>query len=103
MTDLLWITATTLLVLAFACLWRADVGPTIQDRLLAVNVAGTKAMAVLVLMAAIAGHDFLIDVAIVYALLNLVITLAATRYIESGRLRSESPADEPPARAEGPA
>ena len=103
MTTLLWVSATALLVLAFACLWRADAGPTIQDRILAVNVAGTKAMAVLVLMAAIAGHDFLVDVAIVYALLNLVITLAATRYIESGRLRSESPADDAPRPSEGSA
>jgi len=102
-TTLLWVSATALLVLAFACLWRADAGPTIQDRILAVNVAGTKAMAVLVLMAAIAGHDFLVDVAIVYALLNLVITLAATRYIESGRLRSESPADDAPRPSEGSA
>ena len=92
MTTLLWATAIALLLMAFACLWRADVGPTIQDRLLAVNVAGTKTLVVLVLLATIAGHDFLIDVAIVLGLLNLIITLAATRFIESGRLSSESPA-----------
>lgn len=92
MTTLLWAVATALLLMAFACLWRADVGPTIQDRLLAINVAGTKTMVVLVLLATIAGHAFLIDVAIVYGLLNLIITLAATRFIESGRLGSEAPA-----------
>jgi multicomponent Na+:H+ antiporter subunit F len=54
-------------------------------------VAGTKTMVVLVLLATIAGHAFLIDVAIVYGLLNLIITLAATRFIESGRLGSEAP------------
>jgi len=91
MTTLLWSVATALLLMAFACLWRADVGPTIQDRLLAVNVAGTKTLVVLVLLATIAGHDFLIDVAIVLGLLNLIITLAATRFIESGRLGSEAP------------
>ena len=91
MTTLLWIVATVLLLMVFACLWRADVGPTIQDRLLAINVAGTKTMVVLVLLATIAGHAFLIDVAIVYGLLNLIITLAATRFIESGRLGSEPP------------
>lgn len=89
MTTLLWATATALLVMAFACLWRADAGPTIQDRILAVNVAGSKTLVVLVLLAAIAGHSFLIDVAIVYALLNLILTLAATRFIESGRFGPE--------------
>jgi multicomponent Na+:H+ antiporter subunit F len=85
-TALWWGAATALLTMAFACLWRADRGPTIQDRILAVNVAGTKTVVVLALLAAIAGHAYLIDVALVYGLLNFVITLAATRLIESGRL-----------------
>jgi multicomponent Na+:H+ antiporter subunit F len=86
MITLLWGTATALLLMAFTCLWRADAGPTIQDRILAVNVAGTKTVVVLALLATIAGHAFLIDVAIVYGLLNFVMTLAATRFIESGRI-----------------
>lgn len=89
MTTLLWATATALLVLAFACLWRADAGPTLQDRILAANMVGTKALLVLAVLARIAGHGFLIDVALVYALLNFVITLAATRFVETGRLGSE--------------
>jgi multicomponent Na+:H+ antiporter subunit F len=89
---LLWGTATALLLMAFTCLWRADAGPTIQDRILAINVAGVKTVVVLALLATIAGHAFLIDVAIVYGLLNFVITLAATRFIESGRLSARGPA-----------
>jgi multicomponent Na+:H+ antiporter subunit F len=85
-TTLLWASATAILLMAFVCLWRADAGPTVLDRILAVNVAGTKTLVVLVMLATIAGHAFLIDVAIVYGLLNFVITLAATRFIESGRL-----------------
>ena len=91
MITLFWATAIALLVMAFACLWRADVGPTIQDRILAVNVVGVKTLVVLVLLAAIGGHAFLIDVAIVYGLLNFIITIAATRLIETGRLGREAP------------
>jgi multicomponent Na+:H+ antiporter subunit F len=87
----MWGAATALLLMAFTCLWRADAGPTIQDRILAVNVAGIKTVVVLALLATIAGHAFLIDVAIVYGLLNFVITLAATRFIESGRLSGQGP------------
>lgn len=91
MITLLWSAATAILLMAFVCLWRADAGPTILDRILAVNVAGTKTLVVLVMLATIAGHAFLIDVAIVYGLLNFVITLAATRFIESGRLGAAEP------------
>ena len=91
MTSVLWATATALLVMAFACLWRADAGPTLQDRILAVNVVGTKTLIVLALLATIAGHDFLLDVALVYGLLNFVVTIAASRFVETGRLRSETP------------
>lgn len=93
MTAWLWTTATALLLLAFVCLWRADAGPTIQDRILAVNVVGTKTLLVLVLLARIAGHGFLLDAAIVYGLLNFVITIAATRFVETGRLGSNEPAE----------
>lgn len=91
MITLFWAVATFLLVMSAACLWRADVGPTIQDRVLAGNVVGTKTLVVLVLLAVIGGHAFLIDVAIVYGLLNFVITIAATRLIETGRLGGETP------------
>jgi len=90
-TTALWATATALLTMAFACLWRADAGPTLQDRILAVNVVGTKTLIVLALLARIAGHDFLLDVALVYGLLNFVVTIAASRFVETGRLRSETP------------
>jgi multicomponent Na+:H+ antiporter subunit F len=85
MTELLWGVGIALLLLSFASLYRAEVGPSIQDRILAVNLTGTNVLVLLVVLAAIAGHRFLIDVAIILALLNLIITLAATRFIEQGR------------------
>lgn len=91
MTSVLWAVATALLLLAFGCLWRANAGPTLQDRILAVNVVGTKTLLVLAVLAIIAGHGFLLDVAIAYGLLNFVISLAAARFVETGRLSSEAP------------
>ncbi len=84
---MVWGAAVALVVMAFACLWRTNAGPTLEDRILAVNVVGTKALITLVLLASIGGHGFLIDAAIVYGLLNFIITIAATRLIETGRLR----------------
>ena len=90
MIPLLSATATALLVLAFVCLIRANAGPTLQDRLLAVNMVGTKAILVLAALTIATGHPFLLDVALVYALLNVVLTLAATRLVERGALGSEA-------------
>lgn len=89
METFLWATGVFLLVNAFICLWRAAVGPTVVDRVLAINVVGTKTLLVLVVFAVISGQGVLLDVALVYGLLNFVITIAAARFLETGRLRGE--------------
>lgn len=84
-----WATGIFLLMGALLCLVRAYLGPTVVDRILAVNVVGTKALVVLVLLAFIFDRGLFIDVAIVYALLNIVVTIAAARYLETGKLTEE--------------
>lgn len=89
MTTFFWGVATFILLNAFVCLWRAQRGPTLVDRILAMNVMGTKTLVVLVLLSFIFGREVFIGVAFVYGLLNLAITLAVTRLLETGRLREE--------------
>lgn len=84
-----WGVAVFLLVNAFLCLYRAYAGPTVVDRVLAVNIVGTKTLLVLVLLAFVFHRSLFLDVAFVYGLLNVVVTLAASRYIETGRLRED--------------
>jgi multicomponent Na+:H+ antiporter subunit F len=68
---------------AIICLYRAAVGPTIQDRLLGVNIVGTKTLVVVVLATYIQSANFFLDVAIVYALLLFVVVVALSRYLEA--------------------
>lgn len=68
---------------AVLCLYRAAVGPTTQDRLLGVNIVGTKTLVVVVLVTYIFAESFFLDVAIVYALLLFVVTIATSRYLET--------------------
>lgn len=89
MDSFFWGVAIFLLVNAFLCLYRAYAGPTVVDRLLAVNIVGTKTLVVVVLLASVFHRGLLLDVAFVYGLLNLVVTLAASRYLETGRLRED--------------
>jgi multicomponent Na+:H+ antiporter subunit F len=91
MNAFFWGIASFLLVNAFACLWRGFTGPTVVDRILATNVIGTKALVVLVLLGLAFERSLLLDVALVYGLLNFGITIAATRFIEMGRLKEDWP------------
>jgi multicomponent Na+:H+ antiporter subunit F len=90
MSLLLWGVVTFLLLNAFACLWRAIVGPTLVDRILAINVIGTKTLVALVIIAFVAGRGLLLDVALVYGLLNFGVTIAAARFLETGRFERET-------------
>jgi len=73
---------------AFVCLFRAIIGPTLPDRIVAINIVGTKTLVILVLIAYIFGQHMYIDTAFVYALLNFIVTVAVSRYLETGGLPS---------------
>ena len=89
MTAFFWGLATFLLLNAGLCVWRAFAGPTSLDRILATNVVGSKALVVLVLLGLAFERSLLLDVALVYGLLNFGISIAATRFLETGRLRGD--------------
>ncbi|MGB4440961.1 MAG: monovalent cation/H+ antiporter complex subunit F [Coriobacteriia bacterium] len=89
MTTFLWAIAIVLLVNAFLCLLRGYLGPTVADRILAINVVGTKTMVVLCLLAFVFERSLFVDVAIVYGLLNFVVTVAAGRFLETGQLKGD--------------
>ena len=82
-------TCLVLLTGAVLLLIRALRGPTVFDRILAVNAMGTKTV---VLVACIAFLDltaepgFFLDTSIVYALVNFVATIAILKYIQYERL-----------------
>lgn len=89
MTTFLWAIAIVLLVNAFLCLLRGYLGPTVADRMLAINVVGTKTLVVLCLLAFVFERSLFVDVALVYGLLNFVVTIAASRFMETGQLRGD--------------
>lgn len=76
----------TLALTSFFCLYRAVKGPSAPDRVVAINVIGTKTLVILVLFAFIYGRTLYIDVAIVYALINFLATITISRYLELGRV-----------------
>lgn len=80
-----FLTAAGLVVmLSVALLYRIAAGPTTQDRLIGANVVGTSAVIVLALVAAGFDRPEFLDVALVYALLNFVLSLAVARFTFHG-------------------
>jgi multicomponent Na+:H+ antiporter subunit F len=64
-------------------LYRVLRGPSIIDRIVGVNVIGTKTITVIVLTGQLFERvEFFIDIALLYALINFVGTLAFSRYFE---------------------
>lgn len=61
---------------------RAFLGPTLQDRILAVNLFGTKTVLFIAITAFFTGSTALLDIAMVYALINFVSVIGALQYFE---------------------
>ena len=76
--------AALVLVAALAVVYRVIIGPTLMDRIMAVNVIGTKTIVLLVLIGFIyARPAMFLDIALVYALINFIATIAVLRYLEA--------------------
>ena len=73
--------AAIALVVAIALmLIRALSGPTLYDRVLAVNSLGTKIILLLGVIGFLTGRPDFLDISILYALINFVATIAILKF-----------------------
>ncbi len=76
-----WIVGTVALFVAMLItMVRLFLGPSLYDRVLAVNSFGTKTVAILAILNFIMGRPDFIDIALLYALLNFVATIAVLKF-----------------------
>jgi multicomponent Na+:H+ antiporter subunit F len=78
-------TAGILVAMAMA-LVRAVMGPTVYDRVLAVNTFGTKTVLLIAALGFLTGRPDFLDLALVYALINFIGTVAVLKFFEFGDL-----------------
>lgn len=78
--------ALAILVVMALGLARALLGPTVYDRILAVNMFGTKTVLLIALLAFISGRLDVLDIALAYALINFIGVIAVLRFFEYGDL-----------------
>ena len=76
--------AATVAVLASMSLamTRALMGPTVYDRVLAVNTFGTKTVLLISALGFLTERPEFLDLAIVYALINFIGTIAVLKFFE---------------------
>jgi multicomponent Na+:H+ antiporter subunit F len=77
-----------ILVVMGLALLRALTGPTLYDRILAVNMFGTKTVLFISVLGFLTGRPDFLDIALVYALINFISLVAVLRFFEFGRFRS---------------
>lgn len=76
------IMGAALFVMMIPVVFRIWVGPTAFDRILGVNVIGTKTAVLLVIIGTVYDRvDMFVDFAIAYALLNFVSAIVVSRYL----------------------
>lgn len=75
-----------LVLLTFVGLYRAVVGPTAADRIVAINMISTKVTTIIVMIALLSHQSSYVNVALVYALLGFLATIGLAKLILKGRL-----------------
>ncbi|MBL4616010.1 MAG: cation:proton antiporter [Magnetovibrio sp.] len=80
---LLFSVACVVIILSMTLsLFRAFIGPTVFDRILAVNVTGTLTVALIAVYGFLDGRPEFLDIALLYALINFVGTIAVSKYVK---------------------
>jgi multicomponent Na+:H+ antiporter subunit F len=78
--------AIGLMIAMALALVRAYVGPTLYDRILAVNTFGTKTVLMIAVFGFLTGRPDFLDIALVYALINFIGTIAVLKFFRYGDL-----------------
>jgi len=83
----MFISATiAILVVMLIVLVRAALGPTIFDRILAINTFGTATVLLIALIGFLTDRPDFMDIALLYALINFISTIAVLKLFRYGSL-----------------
>ncbi len=78
-------TIAILLVMLFLLI-RATLGPTVFDRILAINTFGTTTVLLIALFGFLTKRPDFMDIALLYALINFISTIAVLKLFRYGSL-----------------
>jgi len=77
--------AAAFVVTSLVGVYRVVQGPTMPDRVIAINVIGSNVVIVIAVLGAAIGEPGALDIALVYALLNFLLSIAVSKFsVERG-------------------
>jgi multicomponent Na+:H+ antiporter subunit F len=82
------IAALAILVTISLALARAFMGPTVYDRILAINMVGTKTVLLIAVFAVLSKRTDMLDIALTYALINFIGVVAVLKLVEQGNFHT---------------
>ncbi|MDA1089187.1 MAG: monovalent cation/H+ antiporter complex subunit F [Proteobacteria bacterium] len=86
--------ALAVLVTMALAVFRSIMGPTVYDRILAVNAFGTLTVVLICVYGFLSGRPDFLDLALVYALINFIGTIAVSKYVEFSHMGRPTGGDE---------
>ena len=78
------VTLAAVLITIFLALLRAGWGPTVFDRILALNMLGTKTVLLILVVGFLTQRPEFIDLSLLYALMNFIGMVAVLRFSKYG-------------------
>ena len=87
------VTSIGILVCMGLALIRSVKGPTVFDRILAVNNMGTKTVLLIAVLGFLTGRPDFLDLAMIYVLINFIATFAILKFIKYGDFAQAAPED----------
>lgn len=83
------VAAVAVVVTMSLALMRALLGPTTFDRIMALNMVGTKTTLLIAVLGFLTGRPDFLDIALIYALMNFIGMVAVLRYTKYGEFMSD--------------
>ncbi len=93
------VTSLAILVTLGLVLARALMGPTVYDRIAAINMFGTKIVLLIAVLAFLSGRMDILDIALVYALINFISVVAVLKLVVYGDFHSSEDENIKPVKA----
>ncbi|WP_146455212.1 monovalent cation/H+ antiporter complex subunit F [Rubripirellula tenax] len=84
------VASAAVLVTMTLALTRAMLGPTVFDRVLALNMFGTKTVLLISVVSFMSGRTDFLDLALLYSLMNFIGMVALLRFTTTGTFSEES-------------
>jgi multicomponent Na+:H+ antiporter subunit F len=70
------------MICCFLCLYRIGCGPTAPDRTVAIDILGVVVVGFCALFSLVTGKDFYLNIALAWALLSFIGTIALAKFLE---------------------